>query len=229
MYEHIEVRIANTFEELAAIARFRYEIYVEELAKPLPQADHVTRRLLDAHDGGALHFYVAGVNGVEGCGRLHVGNVPFDVVECLALSDLLATYRAPICYLSKLMVVKGKRGAGTCLAILGAMYRHAMENGAYLSVSTCNTRLLSLYERLGLRVFGERFVDPYVGVQVPLVMLVEDREHLSKTRSVFLDILDRSTHIPSLTRVEFLKNYFFVLRACRQPNNRQKGSQHVAA
>ena len=45
-----EVHRCNSPEELEAIARFRYQVFVEELQKPVAYADHNKREIHDPID-----------------------------------------------------------------------------------------------------------------------------------------------------------------------------------
>ena len=64
------VQIATTDAELVEIERFRYSIYIDEMHKPLPWANHVERRLPDADDHDALHTYIREDADVVACARL---------------------------------------------------------------------------------------------------------------------------------------------------------------
>jgi len=67
MSESEEVRIAKTQEEREAVYRFRYRVYVEELKRDYPDANHEEKWLRDDDDdqGYAVNFYTGRVDDIR--------------------------------------------------------------------------------------------------------------------------------------------------------------------
>ena len=84
------------------------------------------------------------------------------------------------------MVLNSLRGLGASHSILIYLYNHFRSNyGISYQISHCTPKLVPLYERMGLRRFGESFIDPLVGVQIPMVLLLSDSKHLKEVGSFF--------------------------------------------
>lgn len=179
---------ADLFHEmLPSLERFRYEVYIAELKKSLPQADHLNCRLPDEDDLGAHHFIATTKQfEVDGCIRLHVSPaVPDAVKQALRLDNLLAGYRSPYGYVSKLMVRRTLRGGFVVLKLLEAMeqFSHNHFADGELGFFHCHPKLTRLYERYGFRKFGTMFNDPNVGQQVPMYFMIRDAEYFKEIGS----------------------------------------------
>lgn len=172
---------------LPSLEQFRYEIYIAELQKSLPGADHFRRRLPDEHDATAYHFLAASKrNSIDGCVRLHMTpHVPEQSQRALALDKYLDGYSYPVGYVSKLMVRRSLRGGTTARQLMEAMVefsRNEYEN-AEICFFHCNPKLVRLYAYYGFRQFGEAFHDPAVGAQVPMYFMPGDVEHFKSIGS----------------------------------------------
>jgi hypothetical protein len=193
---------------LIRVQRFRYEIYIEELRKQLPWADHKRRLLTDPDDLNALHFYCTTPFGsIVGCARLHVSpNIPGHVQAALGLETFFAEYTRPTGYISKLMFKRGLRGRGGALKLLAHLYLFGRSTGGVLCFNHCNPKLVRYYERMGLRKFGRPFIDPYVGTQIPMVQILEDEDHYRQKGSFLAKHCHELSNNPE--SIEYLRNWF---------------------
>lgn len=105
------VQMATTDVELVEIERFRYSIYIDEMHKPLPWANHVERRLPDADDHDALHTNIREDSDVVACARLHIGRVPDGAKQQLGIGGIVCDLPSPVFFMSKLMVATTLRGS----------------------------------------------------------------------------------------------------------------------
>lgn len=88
------------------------------------------------------------------------------------------------CYLSKLMVSNSLRGMGASHHLLRYLYKWARDyKGVNYQISHCHPKLVPVYKKMGLRCFGSVFYDDFVGEQIPMVLLLSDREYLKKCKS----------------------------------------------
>jgi putative hemolysin len=54
----MRVRIAQSEAERARIFRFRYAVYIQEMGKQFPFADHAQRLLSDPLDRNGVHLFI---------------------------------------------------------------------------------------------------------------------------------------------------------------------------
>ncbi|MFN7591590.1 MAG: N-acyl amino acid synthase FeeM domain-containing protein [Planctomycetota bacterium] len=173
----LQVRVAHTPVELEAIYRFRYDVYVREMGKPLSTADHANGLLTDGFDAGAIQYFVGDDTQVIGAMRLHAGNLPAAVVERLDA----ARFGLPVSklgFVSKAMVSRDRRGSMSFLAMAKTAYETAAARGVELGLIHCRRDLVPLYERIGYRAYGPAWVDAEVGPQAAMVLDVRQTKGL---------------------------------------------------
>ena len=176
--------------ELDELERFRYRIYIEELGKSLPGADHARHRLGDADDASAFHFIAHSDGGdVVGCVRLHMApDIPANCIAQLGLARFAAAHDRAFGYVSKLMIQRDLRGLGIAQELMRHMVRfgHSAPFFGETAFFHCHPRLVPTYERVGFRRFGRIFRDPHVGRQVPMHIVGGDVAHFERCRSSLL-------------------------------------------
>src|SRR5215472_16620072 len=99
-----DVRNAQTPEELQAIYRFRYEIYISEMGKRVPWADQSLRSLSDDLDEDGINLYIDGEDGLQGVARLNLGRVPPEYAAALEVDRFRSLVSERIAYVSKFIV-----------------------------------------------------------------------------------------------------------------------------
>jgi len=208
-----QVKIAQSAAEMLAIEQLRYRIYIEEMHKPLPWADHASQRLPDAFDEGAAHFYTAHENEPTSSARVHVGNVPATVSHKLELEDWCAAYGAPWGYASMLMVSRDRRQGLLVIRLMHRIYTFARDRSCSVAFCHCNPGLVPLYEKIGFRCFGKPLHFEHVGAQIPMVLFLEDRAYFERIGSIFLPYVGLYENDPknlAALREEFLVRRAFV-------------------
>jgi hypothetical protein len=85
------------------------------------------------------------------------------------------------------MVHQARRSSTIAAALSIAAYSTGRDRNTQFNFMHCTPRLLSFFERLGFRQYVRPFHDPEIGPQVPLVLVLEDVEHLRTMRSPFLE------------------------------------------
>lgn len=168
-----------------SVAQLRYAVYAEEEHQDLPTMDHDQRTLVDTLDPHSL-TYAAIDNGV--------------VVGTLRLTPIVALPRNAPTYLrfgasrlpvpqdkqllvGRLMVATSHRGGPACLMLFATAYREALANGFEVAYAECNPRNLPLYESVGCRQVGQPFCDAIYGLNVGVVLVLRDFDHLEAMRS----------------------------------------------
>jgi predicted GNAT family N-acyltransferase len=193
--------------QMQAVLGLRYQIYVSELGKPLPTADHQRKQLPVTNDESAWHLLVSTRQGVAvGCVRFHLGDQLSDtLLTPMRLQGMPAQERQRTGYVSKLMVTRSMRGRGAALMLMHAMAalaRQQTKGQGDCALFHCNPKLVPGYQRVGFRVIGPPFVDQHVGQQVPMVYLLDDLEHLRAIRSPLASIAQQLE--PSADRIREL-------------------------
>ncbi len=215
------LRFARSDADRDAIYRIRYDIYADEMGYRFPGADHAGRRLVEpvtrptrllmAEDGGEL----------VGTLQFHWGG------ECAFTEEEQRIYRLAdfmpvvgamgIMIASRFMTRPSHRAGDLPGEMLDAMYRFGLENGARLLFCDCRPHLINTYLRLGFRSYARTYNDPIAGLLAPLVLVMDDLDHLARMRSRFLRLTDgwsprpeiRSrilAMLPQATQVQLLSN-----------------------
>lgn len=171
--------------------KLRYRIYIEELKKNLPWADHGKKHLPDPHDCGAAHFAVSRLGGQPvGCARLHLGtSIPAELLEAMQVKEFVERDGYRCGYVSKLMVDRSLRGKGASLLMMMRMIEYGAASGGQYALFHCNPKLCRLYERYGFRRFGEPFDMAHVGTQICMVNLFGDADHFARVQSPLADFV----------------------------------------
>lgn len=185
----IKVGIAATAREREEIFRFRYQIYIEEMSKQIEGIDHVNKVLYDELDDWTILLYAKIGSTLIATARINIGTsdkYPSQLVNILAF-DLfespLDQNRPAFAYVTKLMVAPPYRNSPVLYLLIAKCYEICCENQVHFGFGACNVHLLRLYEQMGFHRYTENFVDPGYGLLFPIVMLIDDTQHLRTVRS----------------------------------------------
>ncbi len=183
-----DIRIAQSTLEKEAIYRFRYQVYVEEMGKRPGYADHHQKMLFDDLDETADLFMVEFEGEIIATARLNqMNNTDFG-------EHWRSVYRldkwnkfddSAISMSSRLMVALKWRGSAVLGGLLLALYENSRKKGVLFDFLNCTPSLLEFYEQLGYRRYSDGFMDKDAGYHLPLVLILEDVEHVRRVRSPF--------------------------------------------
>lgn len=179
----MDVRVAETPREREDIFRFRYKVYVEDLKKEVPGADHTQKMVRDEEDESGILLYVSDrtdkVVGTLRLNRLSKG-VSDDLRQLYGLDQFDDVPASQIAVASRFIVSPDAAGAGSALSqyALGWALEHAIK----LVFSYCSPHMVAGYEQLGFRRFKDNFSDP-VGYRVPMLLVLFDKDHLRRIGS----------------------------------------------
>lgn len=184
------VREATTTEEREAIYRLRYSVYIGELRRNFPDADHERKWLRDNDDEKPLTtlLYTGTLADMTGTLRLRTwepGQVPpkektwwsmarFPGIDALTNSEI-----------GRLIVRPDARGRLILPALLRTTYEHlAGKRNADLVFCCCSPGHVRNYQRLGMSPYGGSLIDSGTGsIQVPLVTVLSDTAHFKRCGS----------------------------------------------
>lgn len=185
-----EVVWCTSAEDLEAIYRLRYKVYVEEMARNQPHADHAGRRITDELDATGIVFGLASEGAWVGTMRLNrVSDGIGKYAEMYGLDGLSPEEARRHVIGTVLMVLPGgRRQHGTMMLFLSSL-AYALQNGVDRCWIDCNPHLVSMFEGVGYR--KHHVVDHalYGRVQVMSVDL-RDVDHLRAIRSPLLKVYE---------------------------------------
>ncbi|CUH97021.1 hypothetical protein P22_3147 [Propionispora sp. 2/2-37] len=183
-----KVHIATHTWEKEEIYKLRYQVYVEEMAKPIINHS-AENQLYDELDDRSILLYVANDKTIIATARLTIataGNYPVEMADIFKLRIIQnafndATLLYSLC--TKLAVRKNFRNTTALYLILSEIYKILADQNIQFWFGGCNPCLIPLYERLGFRRFAPNFRDEGYGLLVPIVIIVNDTEYLHTVRS----------------------------------------------
>jgi CRP-like cAMP-binding protein len=184
----LRVAVAETADEREACFRLRYRVYVEEMGKRPAAADHVRKSYSDALDEPATLLYVSDGSEVVASVRTLWGGdaTPAEYVERYDLDGVLAPVpKTELGFTSYLNIAPEWRQTRAMGMALEGAYRRIRERGAWLSFVQGNPALIPMYERMGFRRFRPNITDPDFGLRLPLALVADDVQHLSRVHSPF--------------------------------------------
>lgn len=185
--DEIDIRACRGDDELRAVRRFWYEVYVRELGRHRDAADPATRELPDPRDrhGDLL---------VAWQGRRVVGTVLSSPAMLGQLGDYERFYdmralgdghpRATT-IVTKLMVAADQRHGPLSVRLARAIYALGMRQGICHAFIDCNDYLLPFFRALGFRPWRGPSRHPEYGLVHILKLDLFDREHLRRIGSPF--------------------------------------------
>ena len=146
----LRVKIASEDWELEQVYDLNYRTFVEEIPQHSPNPE---RRLVDARLAHSVCYVCLDGRRLRGmvavCDRR-----PFSLdAKIERLDTFLPPHRRP-CEVRLLAVEKDDRGSAVFIALMGAVLRHARENGYDLAVLSGARSQLHLYDHMGCVPIG---------------------------------------------------------------------------
>jgi hypothetical protein len=194
------VRRAETPEEREGIYRLRYAVYVDELSKDLPDADHDRRWLRDPVDDadGVTLFYTGTPDAITSTLRVQLwrpGTVPPDVRNRFTMDFFPGLDQLTLGEAGRLVITNEQRGNLLLPALSAAAYEHLVQQQSHVLFSYCAPGLLRHYQRLGYRTYPGQLIDGADGLRIPLINLVPDLRYYREIRSPLFPLVQR--HYPA--------------------------------
>ena len=177
----IEIRPVVLADELRAVQRQRYEIYVEELGFANPQAEPGVRIVADALDdtGQILGAFDGAV--LAGSVRVNYGDFG-EYAELDCVRRFGPYFPGRMMLITKLVIEPAHR-AGTLMGRFGmALYLHTLDSHpqTMFGVMSCLPSNAGYFRRLGYRQIGAPFRHAAAGVTLPMAAAIYDKEHFRR-------------------------------------------------
>lgn len=184
------IKIAQTEAIKQAIYKFRYQIYIEEMGKPYQQADHSKKILTDYLDDTATLLYAEQEGEIIGTVRINWGKdvETFKYFDDSNFGISIFKHFPPqtFSFNSRLMLSSKYRKSMLAKDLAEKSYFLGRNNQVQFNFISCNPLLTPFFFRLGFRNYKKSFLDQNSGEQIPMVLIVEDVEHLYTVKSPFL-------------------------------------------
>lgn len=173
------MRLIASPAERRMVEKLRYQVYVEEMHKPYPDANHFEQRLGDSIDDESCLFGAFHGPSLVGTMRLTVitsehQHASFPGLRLDLWQGLASRNRLAVC--SRLVVDRAHRAGGRIsLALIRASTHHGRARG--IEVVLCSTipSLVTFFSTLGFHQSGPAFSDSGSGrTQVPLALTARD-------------------------------------------------------
>lgn len=185
------ISFVETAAELHAVARFRYSVYVQEMGRFQPDADHRRQTILDELDDGgyvAAAWYgdeVVGTVRISLCGSSSLGAYPeWYNAACIAGS----AWPVQSAILTRLSVAQHLRGSMLGIQLCAAAFAFGADRGIKCALMDCNEHLLPFFAKIGWRLQGA-FEHPHYGWVYTHSFNLADEDYLREIRSPFVRLL----------------------------------------
>ncbi len=185
---HLKIRPIESAEELDAVARLRYQVYVNELGRRPEGCDDDLQRLVDPEDVYSIVLAAYDHDKVVGTFRI----TPVDQLEeSSAWRELYDNDKFPVeanqqFIFSRMIVTNDFRGKGLAAEFFRTAFDCIRQAGGELAFLHCQSHLVSLYEVMGFRRYKSGFVHEEAGFRVPMVMITGDWGHFEAVKSPLL-------------------------------------------
>ena len=194
----VEILEARTPELRDAVFRFRYDIYVREMARPQKDADHARGRIEDALDAFAVLLAArdAATGLVTGTVRANVlGDGSIGTYgEIYRLDGLSSDERRVTSITTRLMVERTRRGTVLAAKLASALYECALDRGVEVDYCDCNAHLVPFFTHLGYRPL-RMVAHPEYGPVTVMRLDIQDLAHLRGVGSPFAAAYERRTQV----------------------------------
>lgn len=196
----LQIAVASSDAEHDKIDRFRNSILVCEMDHRPGGVDAKSMMLRNAWDRSGAHIYASRVDTVVGAMRRNlVGAVdmPSAARDAFQFDRFLADFSPDSLTISSQPVLASAAAGEQAAALLYSYhYQTLRDQGTQFDFVSAPPAAIGLYEQIGYRRYGRNFLDAATGLRVPMVLVVEDIDHLRRIRSPLLQPIQT---VPSRT------------------------------
>lgn len=186
----IEIRLAQSKDDLRRLFRFRYAIYVEEMGRHPKHADHSAQTIEEPLDSTGYNMIALEDGQIVGALRANIGTKG-DFGEYTDLYDMSRAgpwFPEHVSMTSKFMVSPQHRNGTVAVRLALACFEFGCLNEIYFDFMDTNQHLEATYQRLGYRAYKGRVVHPEYGDVLPMILSLTDEHHLKSVHSPYLRV-----------------------------------------
>jgi hypothetical protein len=187
----LSVNCAESAADRERIYQFRYRVVVEALGTRHPDADHERKRLESPLDDGSILLYLAAGDEILASLRLTLrppdAPLPAEYYMAYQIPRFAELPAEALAVTSSLVVAPGEAAPRALASLLGAAYKLNRAKHVQFDLTHCAAAQIELFQRLGYRQLGRSFAADG-GLQVPLVLVLEDLLYLKNVGSPLLKL-----------------------------------------
>lgn len=199
---------ADSLDQLHAVYRLRYDIYVSEMHRKQLYASDETRTIQEPFDDNAINL-VASIEGQPvGTVRLNFfsSSEPGIYYRLYQLNRYGRYYPDGLGMVTKLMVKQNFRASAAAYQMLLWVMQRAYLEGVAFGVMDCNRPLVRAMENIGWRRYKKEVEHPEYGAVTPMCFVLSDFDYLDRVKSPFLEYALRHTDTRDNASVSFFYN-----------------------
>ncbi len=199
----MDIKIAQSENELASIYAFRYNVYIDEFDKSFLYHNTENKTLKDNLDKIAYQAFSKSNDGdVVSCMRCILQNYTDRLGEEYKWNNSeLRKYNFAL--LDRFMIKKELRGSRIAFKYMDWIYRFGLCNSVEIALIKIEPALLKFYNRYGFIAYDKSYVDNNDSVERILCYLnLLDRVNLAICRSPYLKLLDSHLETNNYTGFE---------------------------
>jgi GNAT superfamily N-acetyltransferase len=189
----IEIVLASTDAEREAVFGLRYQLYCEGQGLLRERADHESRTLREPDDEHARQMIAVQDGEVIGALRIQWGgDAPFGAeVEATFATETFSGQleRDQLAVGSRFVIHPNARGTTLMVRIMRSLLTFCVDQGVELLFGDCEPHLVQVYRGMGFRTYKPLVNHETSGILVPLVLAVNDLEHMVRVRSPLRGVL----------------------------------------
>ena len=183
--------MVSSSQDLAKVKQFRYGVLVEENGFDGASVDHEAMTVGDGFDRTASHLYVLLNGAIAASMRMLPGGAATGDAEIAAhygLDSFEAFPPKALSFTDQLVVAKAHQATKIPSLLSAAAFKLSRNSGALFDFTHTSPGLVGLYEKLGYRRYKDNFDHPELGLRVPMILVMDDLQHLVDLRSPFAAI-----------------------------------------
>lgn len=191
----VTVRIAETDAEKTEIYKFRYDYFYNVVRRGYVRGlDHVREIHFEEIDNFSRHYYLEKESKIIGVLRnTRLGDVPDeilvkdDIFEMFNLETFLdITELDKLSLNSRLILDQSARGSAALGILFSRVYMDGLRDGVELDFITAAPNAIQVYRKSGYRRYRSGIEHPENGYDVPMVLTLNDTDHLTSIKSPLL-------------------------------------------
>ncbi len=187
----LQVHRANNSDDRRRLYEFRYRVHVDELGLEPQGTFHKLHAVRDDFDVNADLYFLSDGKEVVGSIRVLVCDAPLlprNLVEGYELRQFSDYDPATLCMSDQAIIAPDWRQGPASSILASAKYKQLRNQGIKFEFCNVAPSLVPFFEQLGYRRYTKNMVDPMDGLRTPLVLVLEDAEHLKKVGSPFAEV-----------------------------------------